>query len=422
MANLTESRTRLQGCGPFGDLAPQVLDVVFDAMLELQFAQRECLMHEGAPGDRLLVVLEGRANAFLESRSPTEAAFATFGPGDPIGEMALLTDQPRSATVVAETPMRCLSLGVEEFRRLASRHPEVAVVLTNLLAERLGEKSVDGMGGKHLDRYRIDRGIARGGMSVVYEAVDELSGRRVALKMMSHRLIYEPSAAARFLREAEILLTLDHVNIARVFHQFEAFRTYFIAMEYCDGPDLKAIIERPGLMPVEAVRAAIGQVAAALHYLHGLQVIHRDLKPANIISTRDGTLKVTDFGLAKPLAKPSSLISTEERSLLGTPLYMSPEQILGGELDWRSDVYALGCIGAEMVTGKPLFSCRNLGELIVAKLSYKPPDAGSFGRPIPPELGDFLACCLEREPLDRDIDLAEVASWAAPLPASVLDR
>ncbi len=420
MDPLAESRTRLAQCRPFVDLAPSVLDVLVRAMSAVSFAPGDCLMRQGEPGDRLLLVLEGRANAFLANRAGGASAFATFGPDDAIGEMALLTDHPRSATVTAETAMRCLSLGVDEFRRLVGRHPELAIVLTNLLADRLGASEVDGMGGKVLDRYRIERRVARGGMSVVYEAIDQSSGRRVALKMMSHRLIYEPSAAARFVREAEILLPLDHPNIARVFHRFEAFRTHFMAMEYCDGPDLKAIIERWAPLSDDVVRAAIGQIAAALHHLHRSNVIHRDLKPANIISTKDGVLKVTDFGLAKPLGKPNSLGSTDERSILGTPLYMSPEQTLGDELDWRSDVYALGCIAGELLTGRPLFRCRNLGELIVSKLSYRLPDASAWGRPVPPEIYDLLARCLERRPLDRDVDLDEIARWAAPLPASLV--
>ena len=140
--------------------------------------------------------------------------------------------------------MTALRLPAESFHDLAYRYPEVSVVLTELVADRLGEGTSDGVRGKRLDRYRIVMTIARGGMGVVYEATDEEDdGHPVALKMMSHRLLYKPGAAQRFQREAHVLLGLDHRNVARVLREFEAYKTYFIAMRLCRGSDLGHWIE-----------------------------------------------------------------------------------------------------------------------------------------------------------------------------------
>ena len=148
--------------------------------------------------------------------------------------------------MVADSALKALFLPVDAFERLAVKHLELCMVLTDLVADRLGQGTHDGLGGKTLDNYRIVRCIGRGGMAVVYEATDQDSGASVALKMMSHRLVYQPGALARFRQEAALVQTLRHENIGRLDRQFSAYGTLFLAMEFCAGIDLSRRIELRG--------------------------------------------------------------------------------------------------------------------------------------------------------------------------------
>jgi len=340
-----------------------------------------------------------------------------FGPHDIVGEMALLTGNPRMADVTAEESGFALALSTQGFQELVQVHPQLAVVLTHMVAARLGQTSTDGLGGKTVDRYRISRCIGRGGMAIVYEARELESGRTVALKMMSHRLVYEPSAQARFRREADVLFLLEHRNIARVFRRFNAYRTLFFAMEYCDGGDLLSMIRR-GFRPDEKeTRRLVGQLAAGLAFLHSRGVVHRDVKPSNVLVTREGLLKLADFGLATDLpSRVDSSMVTPAGVILGTPHYMAPEQMDGAPATTRSDVYALGCVLLEVLTGRPPFSGTGLYEILENKRSLALPARSELGpRGISRRLYSVLQTCLACEPEQRKVDLKALARWGKPL-------
>ena len=409
-------RTELARVGPFSLLSSQILDLVFEACEERRFDPGARLMTQGERGDSLYVLLEGDVLVSSHSEEDASQTIARFGRGEIVGEMALLTKEPRTATVTALGPVHALRLADGEFHSLAGRYPEVAVVLTQLLAERLGEGTADGLRGKRLDRYRIVRTIARGGMGVVYEATDEEdAGRRVALKMMSHRLLYQPGATQRFQREAQVLMGLTHDNVARIFREFEAFKTHFIAMEFCDGLDLRRLIDGHAPLPEDTVRAMVGQVADALLHLHDRSVIHRDLKPDNVITTSGGLLKLIDFGLAKPMGWSMEMNTTEEHVVLGTPLYMAPEQLTGQPIDQAVDGYGLGCITYELLTGKPLFTCTTIGELMMAKHQPQLPPREEIREDLGADLYELMRTCLEVDRRNRNPDLAAAAAWAAPV-------
>jgi CRP-like cAMP-binding protein len=397
----------------FRRLGSQVLDRLVEALREQTFEPGEVLVRQGRPGDHLLVLMDGTARGTLEREGDPPLDLAELRRGDVVGEMALVTDEPRSVTVRATSRVVAQRLDAAAFRQAALRDPEVGVVLTHLVADRLGHLRIDGLGGKKVGSYVVVQTLARGATSVVYEAREAAADRRVALKMMSHRLIYDPPASQRFLREADILLKLDHPHVVRLLQRFEAYRTHFLAMEYCDGPDLEVLIRRHAPFPVDDVRAILGQIASGLCYLRDEGVIHRDLKPNNVLSTADGRLKLSDFGLAKPLGWSDVLTTTSEHSVLGTPLYMAPEQITGGRIDATIDDYALGCILHELLTGKPLFVATSVGQLMVEKLGFVAPEARADR--VPEDLQRLLATCLAPRPADRTPDLERVASWAAPL-------
>jgi CRP-like cAMP-binding protein len=190
---------------PFSILGAATLAELLAVMQLHEYAAGDHLIEQGDPAEFLLLILTGTAWARVRDTPQDRPPVGKFGPGDIVGEMSLITDEPRTADVVAETPVRALQLSTSDFHVLTERHPDLRVVLTDVMADRLGHAKFDGLGGKDIHGYQVVQCVGRGGMGVVYEALDVAKGTRVALKMMNHRLIYQPNALRRFRREAAIL-------------------------------------------------------------------------------------------------------------------------------------------------------------------------------------------------------------------------
>ncbi|MCP3980997.1 MAG: protein kinase [bacterium] len=410
-----ESRHHLAVSRPFHELPIDVVSEIFDRMEERLYDSGEVLIRQEDPGDHLLVLLEGEVDVSVRDPSGGAHHIARAGRGDVIGEMALITGEKRSADVTAVGEVRALGLSALDFHDLARQHLELGMLLTNLIADRLGGGQRDGVGGKLLHGYRVGRCVGRGGMAVVYAAEEVATGRRVALKMMSHRLIYEPGALHRFRQEAAIVEHLEHDNVARLFGRFSAFGTHFLVMEYCDGPGLNRVIKRHGAIPVDHVKPIIGQLAAALAYVHRKGVIHRDIKPSNVMLTRDSKVKLMDFGLAKPVINLAGDTLTLPTHLVGTPVYMAPEQFSGAVDDPRSDTYGVACIAYEMLTGNRPFPAHDLTQLIQQKLSPPTPDGAELGKGVGEELIDLVRGGLQPRPADRPPSLEPYTGWAGPV-------
>jgi len=270
-------------------------------------------------------------------------------------------------------------------------------------------------------------------MGEVYRATDTKLGRDVALKVLPPDVARDPERLARFQREARAVAALNHPHIVTLFSVEEAEGVNFITMELVEGQSLDRLIPTSGL-PLKQIVEIAGPLAEALAAAHEKGIMHRDLKPANVMVTKDGRVKMLDFGLAKETqAKPNDATRTSaERTqagvVMGTPAYMSPEQISGREIDHRTDIFSLGVVLHEMATGRPPFEGTSGAELISSILRDTPLSVTDVRTDLPGDLARVIRRCLEKDPRHRlqtarDVsnefrDLARLASQATSTPAS----
>lgn len=269
---------------------------------------------------------------------------------------------------------------------------------------------------QRISRYRVLGKIAAGGMGEVYRAHDDRLGREVAIKVLPKELSRSSERRIRFEREARLAASLDHPNILAV-HDVGIHRgQHFIVTELLLGSSLRKLIEE-GLSCHQAVEIG-GQIAQGLAAAHERGVIHRDLKPDNVLVTRDGVVKILDFGLAK-LSQPEPTAELLEAStegsptaagaVLGTPGYLAPEQARGQSVDNRADIFALGCVLYEMLSGRRAFRGETAADVFAAILHEDPVPLGGDGRLVPRQLQRIVARCLEKRPEDRFQSARDVA-------------
>jgi eukaryotic-like serine/threonine-protein kinase len=270
-------------------------------------------------------------------------------------------------------------------------------------------------------RYRIVRKLGSGGMANVYLAEDEVLGRRVAIKILNDRHAGDDQFVERFRREAKNAASLSHPNIVSIYDRGEAEGTYYIAMEYLDGRSLKELIVARGPAPVHVAIDYARQVLAAIRFAHRHGIVHRDIKPHNVLVDAEGRLKVTDFGIAR--AGTSQM--TETGSIIGTAQYLSPEQAKGAPVDQTSDLYSVGVVLYELLTGVVPFTGDTPVEIAMKHLSSPPEPPSAKRAEIPRDLDLVVQRALAKDPADRyqsaeemDADLARVARGAAISPAT----
>ncbi|MDQ2984538.1 MAG: Stk1 family PASTA domain-containing Ser/Thr kinase [Actinomycetota bacterium] len=261
-------------------------------------------------------------------------------------------------------------------------------------------------------RYRIIRKLGAGGMANVYLAEDQELGRRVAIKILNDRHAGDDQFIERFRREAKNAAGLSHPNIVSIYDRGEAEGTYYIAMEFLDGRSLKELILTRGPAPVARSIEYARQILAALAHAHQGGIVHRDIKPHNVVVNGDGRLKVTDFGIARSGASQM----TEVGSIIGTAQYLSPEQARGSPVDQRSDLYSVGIVLYEMLTGKVPFTGDTPLEIAMKHLSAIPKPPSQVRRDVPHDLDLIVLRALAKDPDERyqsaeemDDDLTRVA-------------
>src|SRR6516165_1995838 len=271
--------------------------------------------------------------------------------------------------------------------------------------------------GTPLGNYDILSAIGRGGMGEVWRARDKKLGREIALKTLPDEFARDTDRLTRFEREARLLASLNHPNIASIYGLEESSGTRFIVLELVEGETLADILQRGPIPTQEALRYAL-QIAAAIESAHEKGVIHRDLKPANIKITPDGKVKVLDFGLAKAFeADPResslsnsptlSMAATAKGIILGTAAYMSPEQARGTAVDSRTDIWAFGCVLYEMLTARQAFRGEMVSDILASVLAREP-DFTIFPTGVHPRVRELIQRCLEKDPKRRRQAIGDV--------------
>jgi len=253
------------------------------------------------------------------------------------------------------------------------------------------------------DRYRVMGELGHGGMGLVVKARDEVIDDLVALKLLKPEISQDRTAVGRFRNEVKFTRKISHKNVCRMYEFGQWKDTLYIVMEFVPGEDLGHLLRNKGLLGVERILSIVEQICRGLRAAHEFGVIHRDLKPRNIMIDESGVVRILDFGVAR-MRKTADI--TSEGISVGTPRYMSPEQVDGGEVDERSDIYALGVILYEMAVGQAPFEGGNPFSIALRQKTARPVDPKSLNPGIPPSLDAVILKCLEKDPKNRyqDVD------------------
>src|SRR3954447_16899602 len=249
------------------------------------------------------------------------------------------------------------------------------------------------------ERYQLEELVGTGGMSSVYRAHDTLLDRKVALKVLHEQYTEDEEYVERFRREARSVAQLSHPNIVTVIDRGEADGRQFIVFEYVDGENLKGVVNSGGALPVETAVMLAHQIARALAFAHEHGLVHRDVKPQNVLLNGDGSAKVTDFGIARSLDVQHGM--TQTGTVLGTSDYIAPEQAQGQTVSAQTDVYSLGVVLYELLTGAVPFPGDNFVAVAMRQINEPPPSARERRPEVPPRLDAALRRAMAKDPGDR---------------------
>jgi CRP-like cAMP-binding protein len=389
----------------FGAIPEEARCPVLNLMTPREVAPGERFIRQGDEGDNFYVIQGGSCIVSVE-KDGSFHPISRLRAGDVVGEMALFTGEPRSAHVDAETNLTLWSLTRTQFDALCGEYPDLKDFLTELVTHRFSTERLTAQ--RTVGKYIINEIVGRGGWSVVYRGTHTALGLPVAVKMLKHTMAMDPDFSERFRNEAKTIASLNHENIVRVYDIEELYRTIFIIMEYLDGVPLGYILEKMPRLPLPQVLEILFQVCAGLAYAHEKGVVHQDVSPANIFIQPGGRVKIVDFGLACPPG-------TIDVCLPGTVFYMPPEQIDGRSVDERSDIYALGIMAYEMITGRRPYPEDDLGRLMELHVTQDVPDPSEVVPDLPHEMSYFVKRATQRDPGARFRTMWEILRDLQPL-------
>ena len=385
---------------------PEAICPLLNSMTLMKVKAGERFIQQGDPGDTVYLIQRGIC-AVLVEKDGQLSAVARLQDGDLVGEMAILTGESRSAHVEAETDMRLWALEKEHFEQLAAEYSELRIFLTDLMTSWIDTRTVTAQ--RRIGKYLITDIIGNGGYSIVYKGIHEHLNMSVAIKMMKHDMAMDPDFLATFHEEAKTIARFNHENIVNVYDIEECFRTVFIIMEHLEGRSLRTELNSLlRLSPAQVVHY-LQQVCSGLHYAHERGIVHQDVKPGNIFVLPGGRAKILDFGLACRCGS--------EGQFIGTPYYMSPEQVECLQIDERTDIYALGIMAYELLAGKRPYPEDDPHHMLDLHVEEDIPDPAEAVKDIPEQLRAFILKACERDPERRYRNIPAVLEDLQPLAA-----
>lgn len=387
-------------------LPPKAICPLMNSLLHKNIRTGERFIHQGDPGDGVYLIQEGICAAVVEKEG-TLVKVARLGRGDWVGEMAILTGEKRSAHVEAETNMRVWVLGKKQFESLALEYPELRIFLTNLMANWFSTRTITAR--RKIGKYLISDIIGSGAYSIVYKGFHQVLKIPVAIKMMKHDMAMDLDFLSNFREEAKTIALFNHENIIKVYDIEECYQTVFIIMEYLEGCSLRNELNRFLWLASGQVVHNLIQICRGLHYAHQRGVIHQDVKPDNIFLLPQGRVKILDFGLACRCGT--------EGYFRGTPFYMSPEQIECLQVDERTDIYSLGIMAYELLSGQRPYPEDDMNRLLKLHVHEDIPDPAEAIPGIPEGLRRFIMKACARDVNRRYREIPEVLRDLQPLAA-----
>ena len=359
---------------------------------------------QGQPGDACFIIQKGTCAINVEKDGEL-IPVARLQEGDIAGEMALITGEPRSAHVDAETDMHLWCLKKEQFDKISEVYPDLRNFLTDLVTKWFETRAVTAE--RKIAKYILTDIIGNGGYSIVYRGVHEALNMPVAIKMMKHDLAMETDFIINFRNEAKTIAKFNHENIVKVYDIEERYQTLFIVMEHLEGMSLRKALQKMLRLSAKQVVSYLLQVCAGLAYAHEHGIVHQDIKPGNIFILPDEKIKILDFGLACPCGS--------ENLLTGTPFYMSPEQIDCIPVDERTDIYGLGITAYEMLTGQRPFPEEDAWAVMAMHIKMDIPNPSALVSNIPDGLCNFILKACARDLTERYQNMTQVMADLNPL-------
>ncbi|MDQ7781947.1 MAG: protein kinase [Desulfomonilaceae bacterium] len=375
------------------------------AMKPVHVGKGERFISQGEEGDCLYVIQSGDCMVQLEKEG-TIHHIAALGPGNIVGEMALLTGEKRNAHVCAGNDADLWKLETAEFDQISDKYPEIRNFLTQLVSERFARAVLTA--DRTIGKYVITEVIGRGGWSVVYKGEHTTLNMPVAIKMLKHHMAMDQDFLVKFRNEAQTIAKLNHENIVKVYDIEQLFRTVFIIMEHLEGLSVEGMFANTPLLPADKVVEILLQTCEGLGYAHDRGIVHGDVKPGNIFIQRNNKVKLLDFGVA-------CATGSKSEKIMGTPKYFSPEQIRLRPIDRRSDVYSLGLTAFRMLTGREAFLQPDVASLCRMHLYENIPDPKTLVPDLPEELNRVILKAVRKDPLDRYQSVREMIHDIEPL-------
>ena len=365
----------------------------------------ERIITQGGEADNLYIIRKGSCIVNLEKEGELYPV-TRLRSGDIVGEMAVLTGEPRSTNVDAETDMDLWSLGRAQFDVLAGEYPDIRIFLSEIITQRFASSKLTS--NRTIGKYIINEILGKGGWSIVYKGIHRTLNFPVAIKMLKHNMAMDSEFMEKFRNEAKIIAGLNHPNIVKVYDIEEIYRTVFIVMEYLEGSTLEYLVEYMPKLSQQDILDIILQICGGLEYAHKHGIVHQDVKPGNIFVHPDGQVKIVDFGLACPMG-------AMDFNLPGTIFYMAPEQIEGKPVDERTDIYSLGIMMYEILVGKRPFPEDDLSKLMDRHLKEDIPDPRNQKPDMPDEFRTAIMKSTGRNPAERYQNISDLMRELQPL-------